>query len=420
LPDGAWTDDDTDIEWPYILEIERTNNLLIPPQRISAIWREHVNRRIWCSHLFLRQIMDLGIDPPLTGRAEMNPWADFNLSGQFVSESWGLISPGMPQTAARIGIHYTHVSVEGEPVQSTQMIDSMIATAFLTSDTETILDAGAAALDPHSVMSRIMTDVRRWHKENPRDWRMSRKLTKDKYCRYGGHDMRDRNGVWLNGASTIAALLYGGGDFVETVRSAFNFGWDADNNAAAAGAILGVIKGNKWMAAQGWNVKDLYRNTSRDKMPNDETLTSFGGRLMALAERNITERGGGKTTVKGRSVYRIPLERPANVEALPDPSTQYAELRNRLRGDVENGIAAGTSAQEAARAAYLAICLDFVSELMRSYPERWSKAVAALNGYPTILQVIFYESPIPAGRKLAEKAIAAGLRKPDTSVQIWT
>ena len=419
LPEGAWTDDDTDIEWPYILEIQRTNDLLIPPQRLSAIWKEHINRRIWCSHLFLRQIMDLGIDPPLTGRMEINPWADFNLSGQFVSESWGLISPGMPQTAARIGIHYTHVSVEGEPIQSTQMIDSMIATAFLTADMERILDAGAAALDPHSVMRRIMTDVRRWHKENPKDWRMTRKLTKDKYCRYGGHDMRDRNGVWLNGASTIAALLYGDGDFVETLRSAFNFGWDADNNAAAAGAILGVIKGNQWIAAQGWEIKDLFRNTSRDNMPNDETITSFGDRLIALAERNVTARGGGKTTVNGRSVYLIPVEKPANVEPLPDPRKEHAALRNGLSRDVENGIAYGTGGQELARAAYLAICLDFAPELMRNYPERWAKAAAALNGYPKILQAVFYESPIPAGQQLAEKAIAAGIRKPESSAKIW-
>jgi len=420
LPDGAWTDDDTDIEWPYILEIQRSNSLLIPPERISEVWKEHINRRIWCSHLFLRQIMDLGIDPPLTGCVEINPWADFNLSGQFVSESWGLISPGMPQSAARIGIHYTHVSVEGEPIQSTQMIDSMIATAFLTSDTERILDAGAAALDPHSVMSQVMRDVRRWHKENPKDWRMTRKLTKDKYCRYGGHDMRDRNGVWLNGASTIAALLYGDGDFVQTVRSAFNFGWDADNNAAASGAILGVIKGNKWIAAQGWDIKDRFRNTSRDHMPDDETISTFGDRLIALARRNITERGGGKTTVKGGSVYRIPIEKPANVEPLPNPKQQYGELRSRLKEDIENGIAAATSAKESARAAYFAICLDFAPELMRRYPERWSKAAAALNGYPKILQVIFYESPIPAGQRMSEKAIAAGVRKPDTSINIWT
>ena len=254
LPDGGWTDDDTDVEWPYIVEMQKSGRLLLPYQRVSEVWKQHINRRIWCSHLYLRQIMDLGINPPLTGRIEINPWADFNLSGQFVSESWGLISPGMPQTAARIGIYYTHVSVDGEAVQSTQMMDAMIATAFLTNDMTAILDAGAAALDPKSAMSEIMTDVRRWHQENPRDWRVTRKLTKDKYCKYGGQDMRDRNGVWLNGASTISALLYGDGDWVQTVRSAFNFGWDADNNAAASGAILGVLKGDKVLKSQGWEV----------------------------------------------------------------------------------------------------------------------------------------------------------------------
>ena len=419
LPDGAWTDDDTDVEWPYILEIQRTHNLLIPPQRISEIWKEHINRRIWCSHLYLRQIMDLGIDPPLTGKIEVNPWADFNLSGQFVSESWGLISPGMPQTASRIGIHYTHVSIEGEAIQSTQMIDSMLATAFLTSDMDKILDAGAAALDPASVMSRIMTDVRRWHSENPKDWRATRKLTKEKYCKYGGHDMRDRNGVWLNGASTISAMLYGDNDFVQTVRNAFNFGWDADNNAAASGAILGVIKGYKSMMAQGWDIKNKFRNTSRDHVPEDETITSFGDRLIALAQLNIRERGGSKTTHGGKTVYRIPVEKPGNVEALNDPKKEYAALRSELKGKIEAGVEHGRDRQEKARAAYLAICLDFAPELQKKYPEPWTEAVAALSTYPNVLQVIFYESPIPAGKELAAKAVSAGVQKPATSRKIW-
>src|SRR5262245_30817 len=30
LPEGAWTDDDTDIEWPYLLEMQKTGNILLP------------------------------------------------------------------------------------------------------------------------------------------------------------------------------------------------------------------------------------------------------------------------------------------------------------------------------------------------------------------------------------------------------
>jgi len=61
--------------------------------------------------------MDLGIEPPWTGNVGLNRGPNFNISGQFVCESFGLISPAMPQTAAKIGLHYTRVAIDGEPAQ---------------------------------------------------------------------------------------------------------------------------------------------------------------------------------------------------------------------------------------------------------------------------------------------------------------
>src|SRR5262249_26475371 len=159
------------------------------------------------------------------------------------------------------------------------------------------------------------------------------------------------NGVWLNGACTISALIYGHGDFVQTMRHAVNFGWDVDNNAAAAGAILGVIKGNKFLQSQGWNIKDQYRNTSRDDMPQNETITSYGDRLMAVTEMNIIRQGGSKTNVRGDAVYRINAEQPGNVEPLTDPEKQRTALRAKLRGPIEKSVTSGANAQEKARAA---------------------------------------------------------------------
>lgn len=71
----------------------------------------------------------------------------------------------------------------------------------------------------------------------------------------------------MNTASTIAALLYGQGDFTKTLMAAFNFGRDADVPAATAGTIVGVIKGYRWMLSQGWQIVDRYRNTKRENMP---------------------------------------------------------------------------------------------------------------------------------------------------------
>jgi hypothetical protein len=296
------------------------------------------------------------------------------------------------------------------------MVDVMIATAFLTNDMEKVLDAGSAAVDARSVMSQIIADVRRWYKENPRDWRLTRKLTKDKYCKYGGHDMRDRNGVWLNGASTVSALLYGDGDMLQTIRAAFNFGWDADNNAAASGCILGVMKGNKWMSSQGWDIQDRFRNTSRDNMPEDETITKYEDRLIDLARRNIRQRGG--SIVKG--TYRIPVEQPANVEPLLDLNRQHTAMQTELKPEIERGILKESSSQAKARAAYLAICLDLAPDLKSAHAKEWSSAVDALAGYPRVLQAIFYEAPFPAGDRIREKAVLAGLQKPATRIRLWS
>ena len=409
LPEGARTDDDTDLEWVYICAIQRSPTVLLAPGHVTALWKRHVNDRIWCANHYARQLMDLGIEPPLTGYVAVNPWSDFNISGQFVCETFGLVAPGMPQTAARIGLHYTRVTIEGEPAQTTQMFTAMIATALLTNQIPVILDAGAAAVDPKSQIARIVSDVRAWHAEHPDDWRAARRLVKEKYSRYEGA-MRDRNGYELNTASTIAALLYGKGDFVETLRTAFNFGWDADNNAATAGTIVGAIRGHRWMRAQGWEIVDRYRNTTRPGMPDDETITRFAGRLASVADRVIRQEGGQKIVADGETIYRIRRQEPGNVEPLPDPAEQFAKLRSKLKPEIEAALTGEAKPQARARAVYLAICLDLAEPLRRQAPEQWAQAVEALEQYPGLLRALA-DSPTPAAAELRKRATAVGVGK---------
>jgi hypothetical protein len=94
-------------------------------------------------------------------------------------------------------------------------------------------------------------------------------------------------------------------------------------------------------------------------------------------------------------------------------------MRTQLKGEVEKGVMSGASGQEKARAAYLAICLDFAPELKEMHAEQWTAALAALHGYPRVLQAIFYEAPFPAGDRIREKSLAAGLQKPATNQKLW-
>ncbi len=411
LPDGARTDDDTDIEWVYIVAMQRERTAMLAPKQITDLWKKHINRSIWCSNLYVRRLMDIGIDPPLTGSLVLNPWANFNISGQFVCESFGLIAPAMPQTAARIGLNYTHVSIDGEPAQTTQLFTAMIATAFVTDDIDAILDAGVACVDPDSAIVPIISDVRRWHKEHPDDWRITRKLVRDKYTLYESRT-RNQNGYELCTAATVASLLYGGGDLVETLIHAFNFGWDADNNAATAATVVGVIKGHRWIRRQGWEIKDVYRNTTRPSMPDDETITSFGDRIIEVAGRVITDNGGRKMRSDGKTFYRIRAQKPANVEKLAKVDKQLALLKPRMKPQIRAGLGNEATVEEQARAGYLAICLGFADPIRLRRPKLWSGALAALAEQPKLLEVMFSKSPGPAGDKLRTAALAAGLTRP--------
>jgi len=409
LPSGARTDDDTDIEWVYLLEMQNSGTLFVPQKRIRELWQENMNSGIWCANLYARELLDLGIEPPLTGRIAINPWSVFNISAQFVCEAFGLISPGMPRQAAKLGIHYTHYAVDGEPIQTTQLFTAMIATAFFEKDVEAIVRAGLAAVDPKSVLHPIVSDVLAWWKEHPADWRETRRRIKEKYTHHGG-GTSDKNGYELNTAAVIGALLHGGGeDLKEVLRLAFNFGWDADCNAAICGTIVGVLRGKKWIDSQGWDIKDVYKNTCRDRMPRDETITGYGDKLISAARANILANGGKEATVDGRKVYRIALEEPGNVEALPSSLDRLAELRKDLLPRIERDLSA--PGRDGAAAAYLALCLGEAERLRKERPEAWKQSLEELKKFPKVLRQI-YDAPQPQGARIQAAARAEGLEKP--------
>jgi ADP-ribosylglycohydrolase len=408
LPDGARTDDDTDIEWVYLHEIARSRQSLLPPPRIAALWKNHVNRRIWCANLYARQLMDLGLEPPWTGSPLLNPWSEFNISGQFVCESFGLMAPAMPQTAANIGLNYTLVTIDGEPAQTTQLVTAMIATAFVETDLDRILDAGLASVDPKSQIARIVTEVRQICRDHPGDWRSARREFKSRWQTHNGA-IRDKNGYELNTACTIAALIYGRGDFVETLRIAFNLGWDCDNNAATAGAILGVIHGRRWMDEQRWNIADRYANTTRDNMPMDETITTFEDTLIACARLVIEAEGGQYLDQNGQRLYRIGAESPALVRPLATPTNFESQARNHWLPVLETDLNQPGAAR--ARAAYLAICLNESDRLRREFPTQWQAAIAELHTHDPLIKEIF-RAAAPAARPLAQAAESAGLLPP--------
>ena len=410
LPQGANTDDDTDFEWVYIYQMQQRRLPLISYKDISTFWKENINRGIWCANRYARYLMDLGIEPPLTGSSVLNPWADFNISGQFLCETFGLLAPAMPQTAAQIGLHYTRVAIDNEPAQTTQFFTTMIATAFVESDLDMLLNAGIKSIDSNSVIRQIVADVRSWHKQYPNDYKRVHRLIHEKYEKNDALT-RNRNGSELNTAAIVAALLYGEGDFAETIKYGMNFGYDADCNMATLGTIVGTVYGYRKLMSQGWMIVDRYKNTTRDNMPNDETITSFADRLIELFELINEENGGCKTVVDNQVVYIIKREEPAMVAPLLSSEEQRSMLISSFQTKIPDLLKNG-GRQDKARAAYIAVCLGMDKMLKEGYPKEWKEACHALRGYWKVMNNLFYGDVFEAHRSLTDKFSKAGFKAP--------
>ena len=406
LPNGAETDDDTDFEWVYIYNMQKTRNAFLPYDLINTYWTNSINRRIWCANRYARYLMDLGIKAPMTGNVVLNPWAEFNVSGQFLCEAYGLVAPAMPQTAAKIGLHYTKVAISQEPAQTTQLFTSMISTAFVESDINKILDAGVASLDPKSIVVQIIADVRKWHSQNPGNPAETHRLLHEKYVLDQGIT-RNRNGSELNTGAIIAAFLYGNGNFAETIRHSMNFGYDADCNCATLGTLMGAIYGHRRMMNEGWQIVDRYKNTTRDNMPMDETIISFSDRILDVFEMVNQQNGGSKSVSDNVVVYNIPSEKPGSVISLQSFDEEKTALIKETGDNIVSDLIGGDK-QAKARAAYLAVSLDMDKALKKKYPKQWKEACYDLSGYWKVMNNVLGGDTFNSLKAIKAKFTAAG------------
>jgi hypothetical protein len=163
------------------------------------------------------------------------------------------------------------------------------------------------------------------------------------------------------------------------------------------------------MDQQRWDIKDVYRNTTRPGMPQDETITRYTDRVIELARKAIEENGGTVVRDGGKvTAYRIRVQQPANVEPLPDPPSRVGEMREKLGATIEAELGS-SSPTERARAAYLAICIGDAPRLRRERPADWAAAIRELQNQSIVKEI--FAAPDPDGPPLREKAAAAGLKR---------
>ena len=318
---SVWdADDDTDIEY-IAIHILETDGFDCNSQQITDQWDTHItgsgiyiaNRQAW-------YLMGDGYLPPETGGRTYNQhW--YSIDSQITTETLGSLSPGLPQSAIDLTGRFARISNAGFPTHAAQLYAAMYANAFFEPNVVTLVTEALNAIPTTSRTHHVATDVLNWYQADAGDgildWRQTRKKL---YDYYGGQYSYGRYYNWLestvNTGATILAILYGRGDFKDTVQIAVLAGWDCDCNPATAGGLIGIINGFSHLPNDLTDSNicgDVYENVYRPYLPDPgqyipqyDTISNIASRLTNLAEQNILNNGGYISGTGPTKTYHIP------------------------------------------------------------------------------------------------------------------
>ena len=313
--EGAFSDDDTDIEFVTLHGVEKYG-LDINYSEITEMWKLHINRKIWCANRTARNLMTNGLIPPATGSKINNPdW--YQIDPQLVNEIWSVFYPGMVNKSAERAEWGARITSDDWGTHPTIAYAVMYSAAFFENDVNQLVALAMKFIPGDSPFHEGMKDIIEWRKLHD-DWRTTRKLIFDKYYRYSKGDysapVSDVSSL-SNGLMGIMAILYGDGDFVKTAGIAVSAGIDCDNQAATCAGLIAVMNGGSSIPERltlgmsekpAWSkpFNDTYINFSRDGLPVITKISDIVNRIMIITEEAILSNGGQRIS-EGNMVYYL-------------------------------------------------------------------------------------------------------------------
>ena len=252
--------------------------------------------RLWHANAGARRLLARGIEAPWSGHPKYNVHAndiDFQIESDFI----GLMTPGLPQDAARYCERVGRVMNHGDGLYGGLFVTGMYAAAFFESDPRRVVEAGLAMLPPESRYARTIRDVLQWSAASPDDWRGTWQRIQDTWdkedpCPDGSLEPFNIDAS-LNGAYIALGLLYGRADFARTLEVATRAGQDSDCNPSNAAGILGVMLGYQAIPDE-WT-GGLPSIADRKFAYTDYSFTEIVRSTLARAEA-VVERAGGRAT----------------------------------------------------------------------------------------------------------------------------
>lgn len=294
---GAFSDDDTDIEYIYLMLMEKFG---VEPtyMQLRDGWMYHIRDRVWLANRAALGLMHYGFTPPFTGNREFNPhW--YQIDPQLINEIWAYTAPGMLHYAVQKSEWAARITSDDWATSPTVLYGAMYAAAFFEKDVRKLIETALKELPANDRYAQTVNEALALYDRYPDSWQSARQEIARKY--YLDEDEMTRT-IWnanLNGAMGVLSLLYGRGDWQRTMDIGCALGFDCDNQTATIGGLLGVINGASSipvelsMPVKGWTqpFNDRYINITRYDMP-DASIKDIIDRTVRQAVKLVCDKGG--------------------------------------------------------------------------------------------------------------------------------
>ena len=291
--------DDLDLQLVWLMAIHEEGPQRVNASLLGTYWDEYITPP-WGEYGVTKGNMRLGITPPLSGQY-MNEWKHSN--GAWIrTEVWACMYPGDVEMA----VHYAFedASVDhgmGEGTYAAVFVAAMEAAAFFVNDLRELITIGLSNIPKECKMYTYISKAVECY-DNGMTWLEARNILTDM-------TLQDPELGWMqapaNVGYAIIGLLWGEGDFKETLLIACRCGDDTDCTCATAGSLLGIMHGTR-IIPKDWheyigdeivtislnegNLRSYYKIDQKTHFHMPKTCTELTDKIMKILPVTLYKR----------------------------------------------------------------------------------------------------------------------------------
>ena len=226
---GALGNDDLYVELTFVRSLEQYG--LDVSIRQAGIDFANSTYPLWCANFNGRNCLRKGIAPPASSHPKYHASPD-DIDYQIEADFSGIISPGLPNRAVKLGEQFGRIMNYGDGLYAGQFIGAMYAEAYFRgsrwwNEREEIVKEALKSIPAESKYAQMVRDVLSWYNGGYRAqsaWHKAWEKAVEKYGRKDspmlGKVSSHGIDVKINGAFLLIGYLWGEGDAALALRDA--------------------------------------------------------------------------------------------------------------------------------------------------------------------------------------------------------